>query len=308
LIEGIRNSRAPKVVFRHNNVKHLRQLLQEADPYVPKIIIFESVYSMDGTISPIKEICDLADEFNAFTLLDEVHAVGLYGPRGGGVAEQRGLCHRLDLISGTLGKAYGLYGGFITGKAQVIDAIRSNCPGFIFTTSLPPVIIGGAIASVKYLKEHNEGREIQHDNSAYLKRRLKEVGLPVMLSPSHIVPLIVGDSKVCKAMSDVLLSKYKIYVQPINFPTVPRGTERFRLTPTPLHTRKDMDFLVECMLKMWKQFNPSLSSGSMNAATFATNALAAALHDAHVLDDCRVSGASPQIYGSLPINTLIDVR
>jgi len=253
LIEGIRNSRATRYVFKHNDVAHLRQLLEEADPSAPKMIIFESVYSMDGTISPIEEICDLADEFNAFTFIDEVHAVGLYGPRGGGVCEERGLLDRVDLISGTLGKAYGVIGGFITGKATVIDVIRSTAPGFIFTTSLPPVIVAGALASVKYLKEHNELRQQQRSNADYLKKRLKEVGLPVMESPSHIVPLIVGDSKLCKKMSEVLLDQYRIYVQPINYPTVPRGTERFRLTPTPLHNKDSIEYLVSCLLELWRK-------------------------------------------------------
>jgi len=261
-IEGIRHSKAPKFVFRHNDVAHLRELLQQSDPLAAKLIIFESVYSMDGTISPIKEICDVADEFNAFTLLDEVHAVGLYGPRGGGVAEERGLCDRLDIITGTLGKAYGLYGGFITAKASIIDVIRSFSPGFIFTTSLPPVIVGGALTSVKYLKEHGEERRIQRENSAYLKQKLRQAKLPVMPSESHIVPLLVGDSKLCRAMSDYLLEEHKIYMQPINYPTVPRGTERFRLTPTPVHTKNEINHLVEVLLKVWKHFGKPLESQS----------------------------------------------
>jgi len=258
LIEGIQNSRAPKKIFRHNDVAHLRQLLSETPTSVPKLIIFESVYSMDGTISPIKEICDVADEFDAFTFIDEVHAVGLYGPHGGGVCEQRGLMDRVDIISGTLGKAYGMYGGFITSTAPIIDIIRSFAPGFIFTTSLPPTVVGGALASVKYLKESQKERDIQHYNSAYLKRRLKETGLPVMPTQSHIVPLLVGDSKVCKAMSEQLLTKHKIYVQPINYPTVPKGTERFRLTPTPVHTTEAMERLIGAMLDMWKIFDKPL--------------------------------------------------
>jgi 5-aminolevulinate synthase len=254
LIEGIQNSKAPKQVFRHNDVNHLRQLLAQSDPAVAKLVIFESVYSMDGTIAPIKEICDVADEFHAFTFIDEVHAVGLYGPRGGGVCEQRGLLDRVDIISGTLGKAYGLYGGFIAASAAIIDVLRSFAPGFIFTTSLPPVVVGGALASVRYLKKSQQERDVQHANSARLKLLLKEAGLPVMPSASHIVPLLVGDSKLCKAMSDYLLTQHKIYVQPINYPTVPKGTERFRLTPTPVHGHDEMQYLVDSLLCAYKHF------------------------------------------------------
>jgi len=255
LIEGIRNSGAPKKVFRHNDVNHLRQLLSEDDSSIPKIIIFESVYSMDGTIGPIEQICDVAKEFNAFTFLDEVHAVGLYGPHGGGVAEQRGLLKRLDIITGTLGKAFGNYGGYIAADASIIDSIRSFSPGFIFTTSLPPVVVGGALASVRYLKAHNEEREIARDHAQTLKRMLKEAKLPLMESESHIIPLLVGNAKLCKQMSDELLEKYKIYVQPINFPTVPKGTERFRLTPTPVHSKQEMVRLVNALLDLWKRFD-----------------------------------------------------
>lgn len=258
LIEGIRNSGAPKVVFRHNDVEHLQQVLEECDPDVPKIIIFESVYSMDGTISPIEKICDLADKHNAFTILDEVHAVGLYGPRGGGIAEKLGLLDRLDMITGTLGKAYGLFGGFITGPAPIIDSIRSFAGGFIFTTSLPPAIVGGALASVRYLKTSNKEREMQHANSAYLKRRLREEGLPVMASPSHIVPLLVGDSKLCRLMSDLLLEQFGVYAQPINYPTVAKGTERFRLTPTPVHKKEDMEYLIKSLVHCWNHFGKPL--------------------------------------------------
>jgi 5-aminolevulinate synthase len=262
LIEGIRYSKAPRKIFNHNDLDHLKSLLEDTDPKVPKMIIFESVYSMDGTISPIEKICDLADKHEAFTFLDEVHAVGLYGPRGGGVADQLGLLPRLDIISGTLGKAFGLYGGYIAARSSIVDYVRSNNPGFIFTTSLPPVVVGGALESVRYLKQHNKEREIAHANSAWLKKRLKEVGLPVMHTDSHIVPLVVGDAKLCKKMSDALLEKYNIYVQPINYPTVPRGTERFRLTPTPVHTKPDMERLVSALLNLWKEFNikqPSLA-------------------------------------------------
>jgi 5-aminolevulinate synthase len=258
LIEGIRNSGAQKKIFRHNDISHLKSLLTEVHPEIPKLIIFESVYSMDGTIAPIEKICDIADEFNAITFVDEVHAVGLYGPHGGGVCEERELLDRVDIISATLGKAFGLYGGYITSTSAIIDSIRSFAPGFIFTTSLPPVIVGGALESVKHLKQSRMEREIQRINSKYLKNRLKEVGLPVMDSESHIVPLLIGDSKLCKKMSEVLLSKYKIYVQPINYPTVPKGTERFRLTPTPVHKKEDIDYLVNSLVELWNEFKPQI--------------------------------------------------
>jgi len=263
LIEGIRNARVEKKVFRHNDVSHLRELLSQTDPDVPKLIIFESVYSMDGTISPIEKICDVADEFDAFTFIDEVHAVGLYGPSGGGVAEREGLLHRLDILSGTLGKAFGLYGGYITSRASIIDAVRSLSPGFIFTTSLPPVVVGGALESVTYLKSHSKERALAHENSRYLKQKLKDLGLPVMDTASHIVPLIVGDAKICKQMSDTLLNDYKIYVQPINYPTVDKGTERFRLTATPVHTKNEIDQLAAAMVKLWAQFNPPKPSPAL---------------------------------------------
>jgi len=265
LIDGIKHSEATKMIFKHNDVKHLRQLLAESDPKLPKLIIFESVYSMDGTIGPIEQICDVAKEFNAFTFIDEVHAVGLYGPRGGGVAEQRGLLHRLDIVSGTLGKAFGNYGGYIAADASIIDAIRSFTPGFIFTTSLPPVVVGGALSSVRYLKTHNEEREIAREKSLELKRMLREAKLPLMESESHIVPLLVGDAKLCKKMSDALLNKYKIYVQPINYPTVPKGTERFRLTPTPVHSKEQMTHLVNSLLSLWKEFGKPLVSKQVSA-------------------------------------------
>lgn len=258
LIEGIRNSGAAKKVFNHNDVNHLRKLLSESDPTVPKIIIFESVYSMDGTIGPIKEICDLADQYNAFTFIDEVHAVGLYGENGGGVAEERGLLDRIDIVSGTLGKAFGMYGGYIAASSTIIDAIRSTCPGFIFTTSLPPVVVGGALESVRYLRASGKERKIARDNALLLKKLLREAGLPLLESESHIVPLLVGDAKLCKQMSDLLLNKYKLYVQPINFPTVPKGTERFRLTPTPVHSVQDIQYLVQSLTQLFKQFESQI--------------------------------------------------
>lgn len=255
LIEGIRYSGVQKKVFKHNDVQHLEQLLKEADPNAPKVIIFESVYSMDGTVGPIAEICDLADKYNAVTFLDEVHAVGLYGNTGGGIAEREHLLDRVDIVSGTLGKAFGVYGGYIAASTEIIDCIRSKAAGFIFTTSLPPVVVAGALASVQYLKTHNGEREKQHANSKLLKELLRANGLPVMETQSHIVPLIVGDSKLCKKMSDDLLQRFKIYVQPINYPTVPKGTERFRLTPTPLHSKQDLEYLVSSLKQLFQDYN-----------------------------------------------------
>jgi len=198
----------------------------------------------------------VANEFHALTFIDEVHAVGLYGPRGGGVAEREGLLDRLDIVSGTLGKAYGLYGGYIASTAPIIDSVRSLAPGFIFTTSLPPVVVAGALESVSYLKKHSQERTTAHQNAIYLKKKLKDCGLPVMDTPSHIVPLIVGDAKICKTMSDTLLRHHKIYVQPINYPTVEKGTERFRLVATPVHTKEEIEKLVNALVQLWKDFSP----------------------------------------------------
>jgi 5-aminolevulinate synthase len=255
LIEGLRHSGLQKKIFRHNDVKHLEELLAAADPSVPKMIIFESVYSMDGTIAPISQICDLADKYNALTFIDEVHAVGLYGQTGAGVAEREGVMHRLDIISGTLGKAFGVFGGYISASFKFIDSIRSSASGFIFTTSIPPTVCAGAAASVKYLKQHNELR-VQHQGKArQLKTLLREAGLPIIESPSHIVPVLVGDAALCKKMADRLLSKYNIYVQPINYPTVPVGTERFRLTPSPVHSDQMMLEMRDALVQLWKEFN-----------------------------------------------------
>ncbi|MBV1902588.1 MAG: 5-aminolevulinate synthase [Marinosulfonomonas sp.] len=251
MIEGIRRNGGQKRIFRHNDLDHLRELLVADDPAAPKLIAFESIYSMDGDFGPIEAICDLADEFNAMTYLDEVHAVGMYGPRGGGVAERDGLMGRLDIINGTLGKAYGVMGGYIASSARICDAIRSYAPGFIFTTSLPPAVAAGAAASVRYLKTHQELRDVHQSQARTLKMRLKGLGLPIIDHGSHIVPLHVGDPVHCKQLSDMLLEEYGIYVQPINFPTVPRGTERLRFTPSPVHGPGEIDALVGALDKLW---------------------------------------------------------
>lgn len=251
MIEGVRRNGGAKRVFRHNDVAHLRELLAADDPAAPKLIAFESVYSMDGDFGPIAAICDLADEFGALTYIDEVHAVGMYGPRGAGVAARDGLMGRIDIINGTLAKAYGVMGGYIAASARMCDAIRSYAPGFIFTTSLPPAVAAGAAASVAHLKA-DDGLRLQHQTQAkILKLRLKGLGLPIIDHGSHIVPLIVGDPVHTKKLSDMLLSEFGIYVQPINFPTVPRGTERLRFTPSPVHGPREIDALVGALDNLW---------------------------------------------------------
>ena len=251
MIEGVRRNGGAKRVFRHNDVAHLRELLMADDPAAPKIIAFESIYSMDGDFSPIEAICDLADEFGALTYIDEVHAVGMYGPRGAGVAERDDIMHRLDIINGTLAKAYGVMGGYIAASAKMCDAIRSYAPGFIFTTSLPPAVAAGAAASVKHLKTAQELRDSQQLQAKILKLRLKGLGLPIIDYGSHIVPVMVGNPVHTKLLSDMLLKEHGIYVQPINFPTVPRGTERLRFTPSPVHGAFEMDALVKAMDTLW---------------------------------------------------------
>jgi 5-aminolevulinate synthase len=255
MIAGIRNGGAERHVFRHNDLQHLESMLIDAPIDAPKLIAFESVYSMDGDIADLAGTVALAKKYNALTYLDEVHAVGLYGVRGGGVAERDGVLDQIDIIEGTLGKAFGVMGGYIAGDAMLVDTIRSYAAGFIFTTSLPPALTAGALASVRWLTEHNEVR-IQHQERAEtLKRRFLEVGLPVMPSVSHIVPVLVGDPVHCKMISDMLLADHGIYVQPINYPTVPRGTERLRFTPTPFHTDGMMDDLVGALDKLWAHCN-----------------------------------------------------
>ncbi|MEM9496748.1 MAG: 5-aminolevulinate synthase [Pseudomonadota bacterium] len=251
MIEGIRRNGGAKRIFRHNDLDHLRALLSADDPDAPKVIAFESIYSMDGDFAPIEAICDLAQEFGALTYLDEVHAVGMYGPRGAGVAARDRQLHRIDIVNGTLAKAYGVMGGYIAASEEMCDAIRSYAPGFIFTTSLPPSVAAGAAASVAHLKRDDALRERHQTQAAVLKLRLKGLGLPLIDHGSHIVPVIVGDPVHTKRISDMLLEGYGIYVQPINFPTVPRGTERLRFTPSPVHGPAEIDRLVHAMDELW---------------------------------------------------------
>ncbi len=253
MIEGIKRNGGARRIFRHNDVQHLRELIAADDPAAPKLIAFESIYSMDGDFGPIREICDLAEEVGALTYLDEVHAAGMYGPRGAGVAERDGLMQRVDIINATMGKAFGVFGGYIAASAKMVDAIRSYAPGFIFTTSLPPAVAAGAAAGIAFLKtpEGQKLRDAQQLHARILKMRLKGLGLPIIDHGSHIVPVHVGDPVHCKMLSDMLLEEFGIYVQPINFPTVPRGTERLRFTPSPVHDTQQIEALVRAMDQLW---------------------------------------------------------
>ena len=253
MIEGVRHSRAKKIIWKHNDVNDLRNHLSSLDPNVPKIIAFESVYSMDGDISPISDICDVAEEFGALTYLDEVHAVGLYGKRGGGVSERDGVADRISIIEGTLGKAFGVLGGYISGSKEVCDFVRSFSSGFIFTTALPPAIAAGALASIRHLKSSEIERADQQRKVKYLREKLDRHDIPHLANPSHIVPVMIKDPIKCKMISDILMENYGIYVQPINYPTVPKGTERLRITPSPVHSFSDIDFLVNAMNELWSQ-------------------------------------------------------
>ncbi len=255
MIQGIRHSKAERRIFRHNDAAHLAELLAQAPPAAPKIVAFESVYSMDGDIAPIREIATLAKRHGALTYLDEVHAVGMYGRTGAGVAERDGVLDLIDVVEGTLGKAFGVVGGYIAASASLVDAVRSHAPGFIFTTALPPAIAAGALASVRHLRTHPEIRDAHQDKAARLKHLLKAAHIPTLPSASHIVPVVVGDPRLCKAASDALLEHHAIYAQPINYPTVPKGTERLRLTPTPVHSDAQMDGLVAALTQVWENLH-----------------------------------------------------
>jgi 5-aminolevulinate synthase len=257
MIEGIRHSRAETRIFAHNDPEDLARKLAAVDPARPKLVAFESVYSMDGDIAPIGEICDVAEQHGAMTYLDEVHAVGLYGPRGGGISDRDGVAHRLTVIEGTLAKGFGVVGGYIAASAALCDFVRSFASGFIFTTALPPAVAAGALASVRYLKASSAEREAHRERVAAVRRGLDSAGIPHLGNDSHIVPVLVGDPVICKGICDVLMSAYGIYVQPINYPTVPQGTERLRITPSPLHSQQDIDHLVGSLSAVWSEFHVS---------------------------------------------------
>ena len=253
IINGIRNSKAEKFIFKHNDIKHLESLLKTVNIDRPKIIVFESVYSMDGDFTPIKSFIKLAEKYNALTYLDEVHGVGLYGPNGGGVADEQKVMQDIDIINGTLAKAFGLLGGYISSSKNIVDFVRSYSPGFIFTTSIPPAIAAGAIASIRYVKDNQQLRSKLKEKCLLIKEKLLAANIPFLKTKSHIIPIIIGDSKLCKKAADELLEKYKVYLQPINYPTVPRGEERLRITPSPLHTDQMIDDLINALKFIWKK-------------------------------------------------------
>lgn len=265
MIEGIRQAGCDRVVFRHNDVAHLEELLKAADPARPKLIACESLYSMDGDVAPLAAICDLAERYGAMTYVDEVHAVGMYGPRGGGIAERDGVMHRIDVLEGTLAKAYGCLGGYIAASKDIVDAVRSYAPGFIFTTALPPAICSAATAAIKHLKSSNWERERHQDRAARLKAILTAAGIPVMSTDTHIVPVFVGDAELCKKACDLLLEDHGIYIQPINYPTVARGAERLRITPSPYHDDGLIDALADALVQVWDQLGLPLRTKALAA-------------------------------------------